>query len=476
MIITWFLWASVALFWAKQTQEEFEASFLWTLMWGAINLVAFVTGYVYVVGGRPAMLDIARMVRDRPQHAATAAALALALVDVEGRLWQQLLPWEPALLLSLLDFLQLLLVRQKLVRPAMDRASQRDDAERVGRQASRRPYRDPRVSSARVAKRPLQGGYGHVGLSPNAAFRMKGRISTCWVVSVVVWLSTKAVSLMLVWGMHGEHPSARPTAVQDVAAEQPELELIYIYSQMLETHSCFAFAALCVFGLLSIVLPLSVPLFDAKSAQDLLEAAGDCAVWCRAAVARTAAAARSGLDWRLPFSRAQSLVLGGYTWFLHLLQLPVSDVVLSGASSLRAVVTRVCGWVVQRQTAAGVSRRAAAVWQSWQRWLSVFASGPSSQRVAPVAAAAAPETSSSSGAQPPASACRAAAAVSEQSDDCIVCFEARRSVSLLPCGHVALCKKCFAHVRQQAKAAGSVPCCPLCRTEVKQHVGGLVVV
>lgn len=72
--------------------------------------------------------------------------------------------------------------------------------------------------------------------------------------------------------------------------------------------------------------------------------------------------------------------------------------------------------------------------------------------------------------------CRAAPAVSQQPEDCIVCFEAHRTVALLPCGHVALCARCLKKLQRQAKAAGSVLCCPLCRAEVKRHVGGLVVV
>lgn len=57
-----------------------------------------------------------------------------------------------------------------------------------------------------------------------------------------------------------------------------------------------------------------------------------------------------------------------------------------------------------------------------------------------------------------------------------MCFEARRTVALLPCGHVALCAGCFTNLKRQAKAAGSVLCCPLCRAEVKRHVGSLFVV
>jgi hypothetical protein len=521
--IIWLLWAPAAAYWAAQHAELAQQEFATVLMLAAVVAAASMTGYVYTAWAWPGMLNIARTVRDRPQHAASVACmtlgLGLALVYGEGWLSQQQLPCQPALLLSVLDFLQLLLVRRPLVRLSMNRAPHRDEGgSRPPSEAvpSKRPYRNPRVYSFGIAKRP-SGRYGYVGLSPSAGPRavlgVKGRISTCWVASVVVWLSTKVVLLLLVWAVHGEPPSTSPTAVQDPPSTSPMVHEVAVmpevthgsismqaqmhtwraadsgvaswqgkhgsvYLQMLQTHLWFAFAALCVSGLLSFLLPLSVLLFDAQSAQDLWEAAGDCVSWCRAAVARTAAAARSGLGCRLSFSRAQSLVLGGCTRFSHLLQLPVRDVVLSGASSLRAVVTRVCGWVVQNRTAAaaGVSRRAAAVRQSWQQRPSVFAARPGSRRDAPVAAAAAPDTSSSSGAQPPASACRAAAAVSDQSNDCIVCFEARRSVALLPCGHVALCKRCFAHVRQQAKAAGSVPCCPLCRTEVKQHVGGLVVV
>jgi hypothetical protein len=60
--------------------------------------------------------------------------------------------------------------------------------------------------------------------------------------------------------------------------------------------------------------------------------------------------------------------------------------------------------------------------------------------------------------------------------DCVVCLDAPRSVALLPCRHVALCDDCFAGMQRKAQLAGCgvLPCCPMCRAEVQQHVGGLI--
>lgn len=65
----------------------------------------------------------------------------------------------------------------------------------------------------------------------------------------------------------------------------------------------------------------------------------------------------------------------------------------------------------------------------------------------------------------------------EDHSDCVVCFDAPRSVALIPCGHVVLCGGCFANLQKQARHSkcGGLPCCPVCRTEVKKHVGGLIV-
>jgi hypothetical protein len=62
------------------------------------------------------------------------------------------------------------------------------------------------------------------------------------------------------------------------------------------------------------------------------------------------------------------------------------------------------------------------------------------------------------------------------SSDCVVCFDAPRSVALKPCGHIALCGGCFASMQKQARHAesGGLPCCPVCRTVVKKHVDGLI--
>lgn len=153
-------------------------------------------------------------------------------------------------------------------------------------QASLQWYRGVRVRPKGVAQCPPSRYAYVVGI--------KWRISACWVASSVVWLSTKAVLLLLVWAVHGDHPSTGPTAaVHDVAPEQVTNESVYL--KMLQTHLWFAFAALCVCGL----LPLELLLFDrqtlATSRQHLLEAVGDCVLWCRAAVTRTAAGACSGL-------------------------------------------------------------------------------------------------------------------------------------------------------------------------------------
>lgn len=65
----------------------------------------------------------------------------------------------------------------------------------------------------------------------------------------------------------------------------------------------------------------------------------------------------------------------------------------------------------------------------------------------------------------------------EEHNACVVCFDVPRSVALMPCGHVVLCGGCFASLQKQARhaACGGLPCCPVCRTEVKRHVAGLIV-
>lgn len=48
---------------------------------------------------------------------------------------------------------------------------------------------------------------------------------------------------------------------------------------------------------------------------------------------------------------------------------------------------------------------------------------------------------------------------------CVVCFEALRTIVLVPCGHMALCKKCCeAIIVNQGKE------CPLCCQPVDYHV------
>lgn len=61
--------------------------------------------------------------------------------------------------------------------------------------------------------------------------------------------------------------------------------------------------------------------------------------------------------------------------------------------------------------------------------------------------------------------------------ECVVCLDARRGVALLPCGHVVLCRSCFArlHKRAQQLAGKGRLCCPVCRSEVHGHVDGLIV-
>lgn len=117
--MTWWLWAPEAVYWAAQHAELAQQKFATTFMLAAVASAATLTWYVYAVWGWHGLKNIACMVRDRPQHAVGVVYLALSLVYGEGRLCQQRLPCQPALLLSVLDFLQLLLVRRSLVRPSM---------------------------------------------------------------------------------------------------------------------------------------------------------------------------------------------------------------------------------------------------------------------------------------------------------------------------------------------------------------------
>ncbi|KAG1653270.1 hypothetical protein FOA52_002730 [Chlamydomonas sp. UWO 241] len=51
-----------------------------------------------------------------------------------------------------------------------------------------------------------------------------------------------------------------------------------------------------------------------------------------------------------------------------------------------------------------------------------------------------------------------------QQDECIVCIDRPRSVTLLPCGHRVLCAACCADVRDVPKGNGL---CPVCCEKIK---------
>ena len=53
---------------------------------------------------------------------------------------------------------------------------------------------------------------------------------------------------------------------------------------------------------------------------------------------------------------------------------------------------------------------------------------------------------------------KAAMAAALEKQTCVACFEKKRSVALLPCGHVCLCEKCAADKLLLA--------CPLCRSKI----------
>ena len=56
---------------------------------------------------------------------------------------------------------------------------------------------------------------------------------------------------------------------------------------------------------------------------------------------------------------------------------------------------------------------------------------------------------------------------SEGDDDelmCVVCMERERTVFLQPCGHVILCSRCCDEVLAKSSL------CPICRTQVVEHV------
>jgi hypothetical protein len=48
---------------------------------------------------------------------------------------------------------------------------------------------------------------------------------------------------------------------------------------------------------------------------------------------------------------------------------------------------------------------------------------------------------------------------------CVVCMEEMRSIVLVPCGHLALCKDCCEHIIVQQQGQ-----CPMCCQDVEYHV------
>lgn len=96
-----------------------------------------------------------------------------------------------------------------------------------------------------------------------------------------------------------------------------------------------------------------------------------------------------------------------------------------------------------------------------------------------------PSTAASSGDQQDVHASAAAAPATQMRkqqqrqvdpcvSDCVVCLDAPRSVALFPCRHVVLCDACFVGLQRQAECAGGHLCCPMCRAEVQQHAGALI--
>jgi hypothetical protein len=60
-----------------------------------------------------------------------------------------------------------------------------------------------------------------------------------------------------------------------------------------------------------------------------------------------------------------------------------------------------------------------------------------------------------------AGSAQGACAAAEVEAECVVCWEASRQVVLIPCGHVALCRRCADHLM-----ATPEPLCPVCRRGV----------
>jgi hypothetical protein len=54
--------------------------------------------------------------------------------------------------------------------------------------------------------------------------------------------------------------------------------------------------------------------------------------------------------------------------------------------------------------------------------------------------------------------------IEEDAHLCVVCMEEPRSIVLVPCGHMALCKECCEHIMQEKKE------CPMCCQLVEYHV------
>jgi hypothetical protein len=53
-------------------------------------------------------------------------------------------------------------------------------------------------------------------------------------------------------------------------------------------------------------------------------------------------------------------------------------------------------------------------------------------------------------------------------DICLVCFEALRTVVLIPCGHLVLCEGCFNDILSTKPPAERL--CPMCRDTVTDHL------
>ena len=59
----------------------------------------------------------------------------------------------------------------------------------------------------------------------------------------------------------------------------------------------------------------------------------------------------------------------------------------------------------------------------------------------------------------------------EEDDLCIICYEYKKSIIMLPCGHLCTCERCFDQLRNLSQLRNNYNGfrCPVCKTNIEQH-------